>query len=233
MPWWERLRTTLAQSADATALADLASATLSRPERASIDSVSYRAARGFRGLLIEAWSQHAFAPAREALGESFVEPRLPQIEPVLQAYLSLAPEQVPDGWPQPAELQREAALALAGEWRAQGPDFSERSWGERNTSAICHPLAAALGPARSVLCMPTEALAGDNHLPRVQGPAFGASQRMVVAPGHEAEGLFHMPAGQSGHPLSPFWNAGHADWAQGRPSPFLPGPAQHSLTLTP
>jgi penicillin amidase len=232
-PWWERLRATLAQNADATGLADLDTATRARPERASIDSVSYRAARGFRGLLIEAWSRHAFAPAREALGENFVEPRLPQIEPVLQTYLSLAPEQLPDGWPQPAELQREAALALAGEWGAQGADFSERTWGERNSSAICHPLAAALGPARSLLCMPTEALAGDSHMPRVQGPAFGASQRMVVAPGHEADGVFHMPAGQSGHPLSPFWQAGHENWALGQPSPFLPGSPQHSLTLTP
>lgn len=232
-PWWERLRATLAQNADVSGLADLEAATRARPERASVDSVSYRGARGFRGLLIERWSQHAFAPAREALGESFVEPRIPQIEPVLQAYLSLAPEQVPEGWPQPAELQREAVLALASEWRAQGGDFSERTWGERNTSAICHPLASALGPARQLLCMPAQALAGDSHLPRVQGPAFGASQRMVVAPGHEAEGLFHMPAGQSGHPLSPFFRAGHSDWALGRSSPFLPGAPQHSLTLTP
>jgi penicillin amidase len=62
---------------------------------------------------------------------------------------------------------------------------------------------------------------------------FGASQRMVVAPGHEAEGLAHMPGGQSGHPLSPFWGAGHADWVRGNATPFLPGTARHALTLEP
>ncbi|HLS05844.1 MAG TPA: penicillin acylase family protein, partial [Wenzhouxiangella sp.] len=60
-----------------------------------------------------------------------------------------------------------------------------------------------------------------------------ASQRMVVAPGNEAAGIIHMPGGQSGHPLSPFWGAGHSDWAEGRPSPFLPGYAKHELRLVP
>lgn len=234
-PWWQRLRSELASAADARELVALEAATRTEPERASIDSVSYRAARGFRGLLVDAFTRRLFEPAREALGERFVEPRLPQIEAVLQAYLALSPADLPPGWPSPAELQREAALALAADWhnQSQGQDFSQRTWGERNTSAICHPLAGALGPARTLLCMPAEPLPGDNHLPRVQGPAFGASQRMVVSPGREADGLFHMPAGQSGHPLSPYWNAGHQAWARGEASPFLPGPSQHSLTLRP
>lgn len=230
-PWWERLRAELEAAMGTTELAALEEATRERPERARIDSVSYRAARGFRGLLIEAFSNQLFATARTALGEDFVEPRLPQIEAVLQAYLQLPEDALPAGWPSPAQLQREAALALAADWQAQGSDFADRSWGERNTSSICHPLAVALGPARRLLCMPTDPLPGDNDMPRVQGPSFGASQRMVVAPGHEAEGIFQMPAGQSGHPLSPFWSAGHGDWSAGRHSAFLPGPAIHSLTL--
>ncbi len=56
---------------------------------------------------------------------------------------------------------------------------------------------------------------------------------MVVSPGHEDQGYIHMPGGQSGHPLSPFWAAGHSDWAEGRPTPFLPGPAVHVLVLEP
>jgi penicillin amidase len=42
-----------------------------------------------------------------------------------------------------------------------------------------------------------------------------------------------MPAGQSGHPLSPFYRAGHRAWAEGRPAPLLPGPAEHELRLVP
>jgi penicillin amidase len=40
-----------------------------------------------------------------------------------------------------------------------------------------------------------------------------------------------MPAGQSGHPLSFYYRAGHDDWVEGRPTPLLPGPAQHRQRL--
>ena len=63
--------------------------------------------------------------------------------------------------------------------------------------------------------------------------SLGASERMIVAPGNETEGLFHMPGGQSGHPLSPYYRAGHAAWARGEPTPFLPGEPVHRLTLRP
>jgi penicillin amidase len=56
---------------------------------------------------------------------------------------------------------------------------------------------------------------------------------MVVSPGKEALGLFHMPGGQSGHPLSPHYRDGHAAWVRGEATPFLPGAAVHVLTLVP
>ena len=43
----------------------------------------------------------------------------------------------------------------------------------------------------------------------------------------------HMPTGQSGHPLSPFYANSHDAWVKGEPTPFLPGPAEHTLTLVP
>ncbi len=57
--------------------------------------------------------------------------------------------------------------------------------------------------------------------------------RMTVSPGREQDGLFHMPGGQSGHPLSAYYRAGHDDWAEGKPTPFLHGPAVHRLSLLP
>jgi penicillin amidase len=42
-----------------------------------------------------------------------------------------------------------------------------------------------------------------------------------------------MPGGQSGHPMSPYYGAGHADWVAGRATPLLAGPPQHVLTLAP
>jgi penicillin G amidase len=81
--------------------------------------------------------------------------------------------------------------------------------------------------------MPAQPLPGGSDLPRMQQASFGASQRMVVAPGREAEGLFHMPGGQSAHPFSPFYRAGHDAWVKGEPTPLLPGTTQHTLILSP
>ena len=61
----------------------------------------------------------------------------------------------------------------------------------------------------------------------------GASERLVVSPGQEEKGLFHMPVGQSGHPLSPYYRRGHEAWETGTATPFLPGPAVHRLLLVP
>ena len=125
------------------------------------------------------------------------------------------------------------AAQVRDELASAGP-LAERTWGERNTARICHPLAGALpSPLRGPLCMPADPLPGDGNMPLVQAPGFGASERMVVSPGREADGIAHMPGGQSGHPMSPFWGAGHAAWVRGEASPFLPGEPAHALTLTP
>lgn len=110
-----------------------------------------------------------------------------------------------------------------------------RAWGDFNRgSSICHPLARALPEmAKRYLCMPDDPLPGDDDMPRVQRPGFGASQRMAVSPGREADGFIELPAGQSGHPLSPFWRAGHDAWVKGAATPFLPGPTQHVLRMVP
>ena len=68
---------------------------------------------------------------------------------------------------------------------------------------------------------------------RVQDGAFGASERFAVSPGRETEGYLEIAGGQSGHPLSPYYRAGFDDWAQAKPSPFLPTRPEHELTLTP
>jgi penicillin G amidase len=76
-------------------------------------------------------------------------------------------------------------------------------------------------------------MAGGFHVPRRQLSAHGVSQRLVVSPGREEEGILHLPGGPSGHPISPYYQAGHRDWLEGRPSPLLPGPVVHRLKLEP
>jgi penicillin amidase len=110
------------------------------------------------------------------------------------------------------------------------------TWGKKNVASIRHPISLAsplIGKLLS-LNMTAEPLAGGRKdMPRVQGPSYGASQRMVVSPGREVHGYFHMPCGQSGHPLSPHYRDGHEAWARGMPTPFLPGPTADTLILKP
>ena len=129
------------------------------------------------------------------------------------------------------ELLLAAADAAARE--CGDGDLDRCTWGNANVVRIRHPLARALPVLASWLDMPAQPLPGDTHMPRVQGPAIGASQRFAVAPGRESSGYFHMPGGQSGHPMSPFYDAGHRAWSEGEPTPFLPGPDNHRLTLNP
>jgi penicillin amidase len=112
--------------------------------------------------------------------------------------------------------------------------LADRQWSEYNVIAYRHPLSPALPAFMSRwLDMPRRPLAGDMYTIQVHSGSLGASVRMVVSPGHEAEGIMHMPTGQSGHPLSPFYANSHDAWVTGDPTPFLPGPTQHTLTLTP
>ncbi len=132
------------------------------------------------------------------------------------------------------DLALAAADRVINDFGAQGSSIADHPWGERNTVRIRHPWSASLpGWIGRFLDMAPVALPGDDHMPRVQGISHGASERFVVSPGRENQGLFHMPCGQSGHPLSPHYRAGHRDWVEGRPSPFLPGPPESHLELRP
>ncbi|WP_062268245.1 penicillin acylase family protein [Endozoicomonas arenosclerae] len=111
--------------------------------------------------------------------------------------------------------------------------LSEATWGQRNTAKINHPLSDAIPVLGQFLNMPAVPLEGDIWMPRAQRPSGGVSERMIVAPGHEETAIFHMPGGQSGHPLSPFYKAGYMDWVEARETPFLPGDTQYQLTLIP
>ena len=114
----------------------------------------------------------------------------------------------------------------------EGP-LAERDWGERNMVRVRHPISQAVPQLSRWLDIPAQPLPGSGQMPRVQSIQFGASMRMAVSPGREEDGLFHMPGGQSGHPLSRFYRAGHDAWVEGEPLPFLPGPTRFSLTLRP
>jgi penicillin amidase len=232
--WWTLLRHTIEHSDDP-ALTRLEAASRHWQGRASIDSASYRMARGFRGILLDNTQGALLAPAQAQLGERYIAPNLPQLEGIVWPLLNQRPQHLlPQPYASWDALLSDSARQLERDLAVQGPNLADHSWGERNTATICHPISRALPTLfKRWLCMRPDQLAGDGDMPRVVGPKFGASQRMVVSPGHEADGIVHMPGGQSGHPLSPFWGAGHEDWVHGRATPFLPGSSEHSLVLRP
>jgi len=231
--WWTLLRQSDG-AAKTPALHELASAASTWQGRASADSTSYRIVRAWRLAVHDRLLDGLTAPAHAALGDAFEMPNLSHFEGVAWPLVTQRPANLlPRRFASWDALFEDAAREVRDELAKDGP-LPQRTWGERNTARICHPLSRALpGFLKPQLCMPADELPGDSGMPRVQGPDFGASERMVVSPGHEADGIIHMPGGQSGHPMSPFWGKGHEDWVHGRATPFLPGEAKYSMTLVP
>ena len=201
--------------------------------RAGTGSVAYRLVRAFRLELRDLVFEHLTAPCK-AVDEDFRYQRLGQKEGPLWRLASERPAHLLD--PRFDDWKSQflaAADATIDYFTEDGGKLAEQTWGDRNQVAVRHPLSQFMPFAARWLDMPTRALPGDSNMPRFQSPTNGASERLVVSPGREADGIFHMPAGQSGHPLSPHYGDGHAAWADGEPTPFLPGPAIHTLTLVP
>lgn len=129
-----------------------------------------------------------------------------------------------------AASAREVADELA---KVPGP-LAGKTWGRYNAAQINNPLSTVLPTwLARFIDMPHDPLPGDNDMPLVLHPKFGASMRMDVQPGDEAHGILEMPAGQSDNPLSPWFGQGHEAWVHGKPTPLLPGPAKYHLTLVP
>ena len=202
-------------------------------ERAAVDSAGYRIVRAFRLQVVDTVLADLTAACTSA-DERFSRRSLGQAEDAVWRLVSERPPHLlaarHASWEGLLLSALDAALA---EIAPGGGPLAARTWGERNTARIRHPLSGAVPGLARLLDMPAEALSGDSHMPRVQSPGFGASERMVVSPGREELGYLHMPCGQSGHPLSPFYRAGHAAWVRGEPTPFLPGPPAHTLRLLP
>ena len=117
--------------------------------------------------------------------------------------------------------------------RAEREGGLAEPWSTWNITTYRHPLSASLPLVDRWLDMPRQTLPGDLYTPNMHWNANASSERMIVSPGHESEGIMHMPTGQSGHPLSPFYSNSHTAWVNGEATPFLPGPAIYTLSLTP
>ena len=199
--------------------------------RAEIDSVGYRIAREFRRQVVDVVLPGLLAGCSDFTAPAGLAPTN-QVEGPIWQLITEQPEHL---LPPPHASWNGLLLSAADTAVATcGPEpLSGCTWGNANQVDLRHPLADVLGILRPWLTIRSGPLPGGDHMPRIQLPDYGASERFAVAPGDEANGYFHMPGGQSGHPLSPFFSAGHEAWAHGEPLPFLPGPGVHNLTLVP
>ncbi|WLD58690.1 penicillin acylase family protein [Salinispirillum sp. LH 10-3-1] len=225
----------LSQTAPASPAADpLLQALSDWTGRAEAESVSYRLVRAYRAAVLE----RALGPAFyyvEGNAHFFVTERVTQaIEYPLWAMVTAEPEHLlnpaHDTW---QDLFISAAEQALSSLEPETVLLENASWGSLNRLSFQHPLSAQYPILRWIVNLPGAAVGGDTFTPLVQGGNYGAALRMVVAPGQEAQGIFHMATSQTGHLLSPYYRKGHDDWLTGEPSPFLPGITEYQLTLIP
>jgi penicillin amidase len=200
--------------------------------QAQADAIGYTLVRSFYWSMYEAWFGGLDTELRHTYPMAGYGVASRRVEPVMEA-IAAKHAWVPAGMADWRTFLLNRVDAVI-EWATRnGAPLRAAKCGDINRAAIAHPLARSLFSFGGWLAAPADPLPGDVHMPRVQTPEFGASERIAVAPGHEETGIFHMPGGQSGHPLSPFFLAGHEAWVRGEPTPFLPGPAVHHLVLGP
>uniref|UniRef100_A0A486XUW3 Family S45 unassigned peptidase n=1 Tax=Rheinheimera sp. BAL341 TaxID=1708203 RepID=A0A486XUW3_9GAMM len=199
---------------------------------AAVDDIGYSLVRAFRLQLLEL----QFAPLSAFLEQQGARSRdlKYSLETPLWAMLQQRrPDTLPTAYSNWEALLLDAVLQSKQQLEQQYGSLSQSNWGEINRARIQHPLAAAVPVIGDWLNMPATPLNGDSHMPRVQRPGFGQSQRMVVAPGQEQLGILTIPAGQSGNPLSPFYRGDHPYWLNEVALPFLPGEKKYQLLLVP
>lgn len=201
--------------------------------RAAVDASGYYLVKEFRQAVATRVLTRLLKPCYEAY-ERFNHYCFDYEEPLWLLVTSQTPYTAdPDLGSWDAELAAGLNDAVSRLERIWGDGaLHNLTWGQRNVIRFEHPFSSSVPAVGDWLNLEARSLPGDEGMPAVMGPDGGPSQRMVVSPGFEEDGIFHMPGGQSGHPLSPHYGDSHEAWENGRPSPFLPGKPVYVLTLT-
>ncbi|MEZ0077192.1 penicillin acylase family protein [Planotetraspora sp. GP83] len=85
-------------------------------------------------------------------------------------------------------------------------------WGELNPTGIHHPLSGAAPELAELLDLPGVPVPGCAESVHAFRTGFGPAMGLVVAPGHHATGLLHLPGGQSGDPQLSSYRDQFAEW---------------------
>jgi len=199
---------------------------------ACADSIGYTLVRKYRSTVIN----QLVAPLEQAMKSYGRDLRhsLRSIEPAIWLIL----DQQPSEWlPQGHNDYNEFLIAsyaatkakLIEQYGASPNTLAGLEWGKVNQLNVNHPIAAQLPLFKNFLNMQAVAGFGDSYMPAVQASSFGASQRLIVRPGNEKNGILTIPGGQSGHPLSAFYNEGFEEYATAQNTPLLPEKIEYKL----
>lgn len=198
------------------------------------DSVGYTLVRQYRQQLIDT----TFAPLETqlALSSLSLSPVKRDLEPAMWQLMDAQPKswlsREYSNWPEyMLHIYQQSKQQLMAKY-SEDDNMDDLVWGRVNELKIQHPFSKSIPILSRFLDMPTVTGFGDSYMPAVQGASFGASQRFIVQPGDEVNGVLSIPGGQSGHPLSDFYRVGFIEYAAQQHTPLLPDKLSHRIDIT-
>jgi penicillin G amidase len=228
--WAARMQDVAAQNATLPNAAETSRILAAWNGRADADQAGYLLAKMFRQKVLDqlwkSWVSAATGTAAKATWDQRFE------YAGVQALDARAPHLLPQPFATWDAFLAAQLTSATDELIKKHGSLANATWGKTNIATIRHPLSRAVPALGYFLDMPRAPFSGDSNLPKVVAGNFGGSQRIVVSPGHEETAIFTMPGGQSGHPLSPFYGAGHREWMDGVAAPLLASAPAHMLRLS-
>jgi penicillin amidase len=152
---------------------------------------------------------------------------------LIQRPAGLLSKRYQDNW---QRMILETLRETAEELQQQYPEtrLTELSWGQTHNIRIQHPFSKVTPFLGNMMDMPTFASDGcGSFCVKILDLAHGASERLVLSPAHPEDAIFHMPGGQSGHPLSAHYRDQQLLWQNGLATPLKSQTKSHHLSVLP
>jgi penicillin amidase len=231
---WQKLMLSVVQNSENKQLKILQLPIKNWGARASVDSIGYRLVKQFRLATARKLFASITAPCKQKYKNcNYYRATHLWEDPLWALVQSKNTNWLPEGHQQWQQFLESIMLQNFKTILNDKTKLNDYTWGNKNYLQIKHPLSRFVPGLSFLTDMPGKSYSGDRDMPKVATPRFGASERLVISPGHEADAILHMPTSQAGHPLSPYFGVGHEDWVEGKATPLLPAETVWTLKLVP